>query len=122
MPFFGQFNMTITSVVVLVPLLIWTLKSVCQLFKNVPSAALKTPAILIFLGPLVLQGSNFVAIQVESEQGLAMIALFAKLYMMILFYSFYFMVREVVFYEQLLQQNEAINADPAFTDGGSSQS
>ena len=62
MPFFGQFNMTITSIVILVPLIIWTLKSVCQLCKNVPDKALKVPAILIFGGPLVMQASNFIAI------------------------------------------------------------
>ena len=49
-----------------------------------------------------------------------MVTLVAKLYMMILFYSFYFMVREVVFYEHLLQQAEALNADPAFSDSGAS--
>ena len=99
MPFFGQFNMTITSIVILVPLMIWTLKSICQLCKNVPDKALKVPAILIFGGPLVMQASNFVAIQVDSEQGQAMISLFEKLYVMALFYSFYFMIREVVFLE-----------------------
>ena len=99
MPFFGQFNMTITSIVILVPLMIWTLKSICQLCKNVPDKALKVPAILIFGGPLVMQACNFVAIQVDSEQGQAMISLFEKLYVMALFYSFYFMIREVVFLE-----------------------
>ena len=51
-----------------------------------------------------------------------MVALFAKLYIMVLFYSFYFMIREVVFYEHLLQQAEAINADPAFSDSAASSS
>ena len=102
MPFFSAYNMSITSMIVLVPLTFWTLKSVCSLYKNVPSIALKTPAIMIFFGPLVIQASNFVAIQVESEQSLALIALFAKIYIVILFYSFYFMLREVVFYEHLL--------------------
>ena len=54
LPFFSAYNMSIMSMVVLVPLAIWTLKSVCSLYKNVPSVALKTPAIMIFLGPLVI--------------------------------------------------------------------
>ena len=58
----------------------------------------------------------------DSKQGWVSIALIAKLYIMVLFYSFYFMIREVVFYEHLLQQAEALNQDPVFTDGGSSQS
>ena len=39
----------------------------------------------------------------ESEQSLAIISLTAKLYIVVLFYSFYFLIREVVFYEHLLQ-------------------
>ena len=46
--------------------------------------------------------------------------LIAKLYIVALFYSFYYLIREVVFFEHLLQQADAINAEPAFTDGGSS--
>jgi len=90
------------AIVILVPLLMWTLKSICSLYKNVPSASLKTPAILIFLGPVLIQACNFASIQVGSEQALALVYLAAKLYIVVLFYSFYFMLREVVFYEHLL--------------------
>ena len=62
MPFFDTINMTITAIVVLIPLSIWTLKQVCSLYKNVPSASLKTPAILIFMAPLVLQLCNLISI------------------------------------------------------------
>jgi hypothetical protein len=86
----------------------------------VPGASLKTPVILIFLGPFVVQLANFICILVESEGGLVLVTLFAKLYIVVLFYSFYFLVREVVFFEHLLQSTEALNAEPAFTDGGSS--
>lgn len=50
--------------------------------------------------------------------------LFTKLYVVVLFYSFYFLVREVLFFEHLLQGTEAQNAEVAFTitDGGSSHS
>ena len=120
LPFFSSFNMTILCLVTLVPLLIWTLKSVCQLYKNVPGTSLKTPVILIFLGPFVVQLANFICILVESDNGLVLVTLFAKLYIVVLFYSFYFLVREVVFFEHLLQSTEALNAEPAFTDGGSS--
>ena len=86
-----------------------------------PGASLKTPVILIFLGPFVVQVGNFVCILVESDNGLVLVTLIAKLYIVVLFYAFYFLVREVVFFEHLLQQTEALNAEPAFTDGGSSQ-
>ena len=42
-----------------------------------------------------------------------------KLYIVVLFYSFYYLIREVVFFEHLLQSAEAVNAEPAFTDGSS---
>ena len=54
--------MLILSLVILIPLAIWTMKQVCQIGKRVPILSLKMPAILIFLGPLVLQVSNFTAI------------------------------------------------------------
>ena len=107
MPFFCRFNMTILSLVVLIPLSLWTMKSVCSLYKNVPNAGLKIPAILIFIGPFVLQFTNLVCLQIESESALAMITLAAKVYIVVLFYSFYFLVREVVFFEHLLQSAEA---------------
>ena len=72
------------------------------------------------MGPFVVQLSNFICILVESDNGLVLVTLFSKLYIVILFYSFYFLVREVVFFEHLLQSAEALNAEPAFTDGGSS--
>ena len=68
-----------------------------------------------------MQVGNFVCILVESDNGLVLVTLIAKLYIVVLFYAFYFLVREVVFFEHLLQQTEALNAEPAFTDGGSSQ-
>ena len=72
------------------------------------------------MGPFVVQLSNFICILVESDNGLVLVTLFSKLYIVVLFYSFYFLVREVVFFEHLLQSAEALNAEPAFTDGGSS--
>ena len=118
MPFFSAFNMSLIAIIVLVPLTLWTLKSTCLLYKNVPSAALKTPAILIFFGPLTLQICNMAAIHVESEHSLALISLAAKIFVTVLFCSFYFMIREVVFYEHLLQQTIAMNADAAFSETG----
>ena len=53
---------------------------------------------------------------------MALTSLFAKLYILILFYSFYFLVRDVVFFEHILQSTEALNADPAFNDSGSNHS
>lgn len=47
-----------------------------------------------------------------------MIALVAKIFITVLLCSFYFMIREVVFYEHLLQQTEAMNADAAFSETG----
>ena len=122
LPFFSSFNMTILCLVTLVPLLVWTLKSVCQLYKNVPGISLKTPVILIFLAPFIVQLANFICILVQSDNGLVLVTLFSKLYIVALFYSFYFLVREVVFFEHLLQSTEALNAEPAFTDGGSAAS
>ena len=58
----------------------------------------------------------------DSPGSVALVALTAKLYLVILFYGFYFLLREVLFFEHLLQSAEALNAEPAFTDGGSSQS
>ena len=65
--------------------------------------------------------ANFICILVESDGGIVLVTLIAKLYIVVLFYAFYFLVREVVFFEHLLQSTEALNAEPAFTDGGSSQ-
>ena len=54
------------------------------------------------MGPFVVQLSNFICILVESDNGLVLVTLFSKLYIVVLFYSFYFLVREVVFFEHLL--------------------
>ena len=68
MPFFNLIGMTITATIVMIPLAFWTLKSVCSLYKYVPSASLKTPAILIFMTPLILQLCNLITITlIESE-------------------------------------------------------
>ena len=46
-----------------------------------------------------------------------------KLFIVVLFYSFYYLVREVVFFEHLLEGAEAINAEAAFnSDSQSTQS
>lgn len=92
-----------TAIAVIVPLTLWTFICVYTIQKNVPSTALKTSAILIFFGPLLLMICNLASISVTSDQTLALIFLFEKLYIMVLLYSFYFMIREVVFYEHLLQ-------------------
>ena len=39
----------------------------------------------------------------------------SKLYIISLLYSFYYLIREVVFFEHLLGGIEAENANPAFT-------
>ena len=120
MPFFSDHRMNLISSLVLGPLAIWTVICIYSLCKNVPSAALKWPAILIFFGPLMLQICNTINIQVESEHNLALIALAVKIYIGALFCCFYLMIREVVFYEHLLQTG-AMNADAAFSDNQSSE-
>ena len=44
-----------------------------------------------------------------------MVVLFSKLYAVVLFYSFYFLIREVLFFEHILHGAEARNAEVAFT-------
>mgnify|MGYP000533648343 CR=1 FL=1 len=115
-------NMTVMGLIVLAPLAMWTMKQICALYKNVPVASLKAPAILIFLGPAVFQATSIALIHAKSETALALIALAQKILIIVLLYSFYFLLREVVFYEHLLAGTEALNAEPAFTDAGSSHS
>ena len=68
--------------------------------------------------------TNLVRIQVQSDSALVMFSLIAtKLFIVVLFYSFYYLVREVVFFEHLLEGAEAINAEAAFnSDSQSTQS
>ena len=120
MPFFSEANMTIMGMTLLLPLTLWTIKSVVSLYKNVPDFNLKVPAILIFLAPFVLSVANLLYLQFDSNAAHASVSLVSKLYIVVLFYCFYFLVREVVFFEHLLQSAEALHAEPAFTDGGSS--
>ena len=87
---------------VLVPITIWTFRSVWQLYRNIPGASLKTPAILIFMGPFMVQVCYFVITQMEHESAIVLVQLAAKLYIVVLFYSFYFLIREVVYFEHLL--------------------
>ena len=115
MPFFSDHKINVINSLVLAPLAIWTILCIYSLCKNVPSPALKWPAILIFFGPLMLQICNTINNYVESEHNLALIALAAKIYIGALFCSFYLMIREVVFYEHLLQ-TDAMNADANFEE------
>ena len=62
LPFFSAFNMNILNLIILVPLSFCTLKSIFSLANNVPDSGLKTPAILILMGPLVVQIYNFVCV------------------------------------------------------------
>ena len=50
---FTEFNAIIVSALVLLPILIWTIKQEYSIMKHVPSTSLKTPVIIIFLGPLL---------------------------------------------------------------------
>ena len=53
---------------------------------------------------------------------LIIVDVISKIYIVALLYSFYFLLREVVFFEHLLQSAEAMNADAAFSSSGASSS
>lgn len=47
------------------------------------------------------------------------LTLVCKTYVGVLFYAFYYLLREVVYFEHLLSGSEAINAEPQFNERNS---
>ena len=89
-----------------------------SIFKNVPSAGLKAPVMIIFLGPLLFQACNLLSLYLPNLH-VPILTLVCKTYIGILFYAFYFLLREVVFFEHLLSGSEAANAEPVFSERNS---
>ena len=106
-----EFNAIIVCGLVLVPMFLWTIIQVCSMVKNVPSAGLRTPVIMIFLAPLLFQTCNLLSLNVHGLH-LPILTLVCKTYIGVLFYAFYYLLREVVYFEHLLSGSEAINAEP----------
>ena len=115
---FTEFNAIIVSALVLLPILIWTIKQEYSIMKHVPATSLKTPVIIIFLGPLLFQTCNLLSLYLQSEN-VPILMLICKTYVGLMFYAFYYLLREVVFFEHLLSGSEAINAEPVFSDRNS---
>ena len=115
---FTEFNAIIVSTLVLIPILFWTIKQEYSIIKHVPAASLKTPVIVIFLGPLLFQTCNLLSLYLLSVN-VPILMLICKTYVGLMFYAFYYLLREVVFFEHLLQGSEAINAEPVFSDRNS---
>ena len=86
--------------------------------KHVPATSLKTPVIIIFLGPLLFQTCNLLSLYLQSEN-VPILMLICKTYVGLMFYAFYYLLREVVFFEHLLSGSEAINAEPVFSERNS---
>ena len=113
--FFNEFNAIIVCSLVLVPIILWTIKQEYSIIKHVPAASLKTPVIIIFLGPVLFQTCNLLSLYLLSVN-VPILMLICKTYVGLMFYAFYYLLREVVFFEHLLSGSEAINAEPVFSD------
>jgi hypothetical protein len=114
----GIFNDRVALVMcllVLAPLVMWTCTKVLSMAKNVPSS-LKVPVGMILTAPLVFQVSNFAILMVDLEIGLPIVDILSKLYIGALYFAFYYLLREMVFFEHLLVGPEALNANPNFND------
>ena len=99
---------------------LWTMKQEYSIFKNVPSAGLKCPVMIIFMAPLLFQVCNLLTLYVH-DMHIPILTLICKAYIGVLFYAFYFLLREFVYFEHLLQGAEAANAEPVFSDRNSAQ-
>lgn len=98
----------------------------CKIGQQVPDLALKIPTMVIFFGPFLLLSGTFTmftfffSIEQESlSESVDSLSYFifkfvSQGYLIALLYSFYYLIREVVFFEHLLGGIEAENANPAF--------
>ena len=98
---FTEFNAIIVCALVLIPMFLWSMKQGYNIMKNVPSAGLKTPVLLILMAPLLFQICNLLSLYAK-DLHIPILTLICKAYIGVLFYAFYFLLREFVFFEHLL--------------------
>jgi len=112
--FFTLFNATAWALIVLVPAFLWTIKLVYSLHRTVPTRNLKVPVILILMTPVIFQACNLTTLYTNPDTGSLFVNLGCKVYLGFIFFAFYYLLREVVYFEQLLKGPDITNSDPYF--------
>ena len=117
---FSFFNVVTVCMLSLFALIMLSSRLLCKVHQYVPISSLKAPVICILLAPLLMQLANLCTLIVPLQSGFhPLVAVVSKLYLALVFYCFYLLLREVVFFEQLLRGHEGDHADPEFNDASS---
>ena len=121
--FFSFYSVLIISVFFIIPLAIITYKLSARILTEVPLKRLRSPVMVIIVSPLMLQLLNIVELLIPVKTGLTAISLsLSKLLIPLVFYNFYLLLREVVYFEYLLKGEGDLNDQPEFSDTNSVES